>query len=669
LAFDIDGSDWNLAATGVADVLSKSIDFLVPPEKIDPVTWGERHREMSSKESARKGKWRVERTPWMRDILFDLSDESPVKILVCPKGAQIGFTEAGFIWTGWSFDQDPGTMITLWPTDGFIKRQIKQRVDPFLSSAEPMVNLFGVKKSRASASTLMQKSSVVGEWIFASAKSAANLRGIPAVRAMADEIDEAGEDLGDQGDVVDLLIGRLSDAGSRMKLFIPCTPTIESKSISWKWFGRTDKAYWEAPCPHCHRHQKWIWSHFKWPEGETHRIEYICEYCDIGFQERYKPKVMPDGLFVPTATATYQGAAGKHVSSHYAPLGSWSWQQSANQWVAAGGRESELKTFTNLRDGLPWRQTTDAPTSDQLEQNKEPYSLGILPPRCGALTFGGDVQGDRLEIYVWGFGVGLESWLVQKIAIARFDSKVTEHGEVKQVERTIQSVRDEIATHILDHWFERSDGARLKVTFGLIDVNFDTTWAMRLIALLGNRVGAVRGVGGADEDQGGAKQSRLLARSKVSREGVGKDLDLYRVSSPMAFSEFYRLLKKPRPEAGAELTEWEGFVHLPDEIDDAVLLELTCDVEVMDTKKGKRVWKKLRNRNEAGDCRKYARAALEAKGIAAWKPAHWQERFNALDSDAAARKSMALQAVGQTKGASSPQTPPPKRVNKYLSGN
>lgn len=652
----------------MGSVLQGAIEFLLPPEKIDPVTWGERYRVLSSKEAARPGPWRVEKTPWMRDILHDLSDESPIKILVTPKGAQIGFTEVGLIWSGWSFDQDPGTMITLWPTDGFIKRQIKQRVDPFLVSAAPMRHLFGQKRSRSSMSTLFQKSSPVGEWIFASAKSAANLRGVPAVRGMADEIDEAGEDLGDQGDVVDLLIGRLSDAGSRMKLFIPCTPTIESKSIAWKWFLRTDQAYWQVPCPHCHTHQRWVWSRFVWPEGATHKIEYVCAHCDVGFGEKHKPKVMPDGMFVPTAKATYQGAAGKHVSGFYAPLGSYSWAQCAAQYNAAGGRESELKTFTNLREGLPWRQTTDAPTSEQLEQNKEPYSFGILPPRCGAVTFGGDVQGDRVEIYVWGWGAGLESWLLQSLVVARFEPQVTAHGEVKQVERSIGAVRDEIAEKILDVWFERADGARLKVTLGLIDVNFDTTWAWRLVQLLGGRVGAVRGVGGADEDQGGVRQARLLVRSKVKREGVGRDLILHRVSSPMAFSEFYRLLKKPRPDAAAPASAWEGFVHLPDEVDDEVLLQLTADVEVMDTRKQKRVWKKLRNRNEAGDCRKYARGALEAKGIPSWSAAQWAQRFEAMEADAAARRLQVKPQADVVPDSKAPKPAPSKQPSKYLSG-
>lgn len=635
MAFDLCLGDQELNALGVVDTLKAGFAELRPPLKIDPVEWGKRHRYLSPKETARPGPWDPDKTPWAKEILWELSDESPTQIVVCPKASQIGFTEIGFVWSGWSFDQDPGTMITLWPTDAFIKRQIKQRLDPYIEGCEPLSRLFGKKQSRSAQSTYAQKSSPAGEWIFNSAKSAANLRGTPAVRAMADEIDEAPLDLADQGDVVELLIGRLSDAGSRMKLFIPCTPTIEATSIVWKWWQQTDQRYFEVPCPFCGGFQKLEWERLTWVKGSPETAEYICRECDKGFREFKKPQFIPEGRFVATTKAQRRLAVGMTVNSMYAPLGSYSWIQMAAQFEAAGGRESELKTFFNIRLGLPWRQTTDAPTADQLEKNKEPMAPMVLPERCLAITAGGDVQGDRVEIRVWGWGRGLESWLLGKFIIDRFKSRADGDIVVRDP-RPLQEIVIEIDRKVTQALWTRADGAKMGMQFGLMDVNFDTTWAWRLIQALGPRWGAVRGAGGAGEDQGAQKATRLLTVSKVEREKV-KNLSLYRVSSPMAFSEFYRFLRQPRPDADTGEGTWEGFVHLPDDVDDEELAQLTADQQVFDTKKKKLVWQKNRDRNEAGDCRKYARAALEAKKISSWREQEWLAREAALKADAEKR--------------------------------
>jgi phage terminase large subunit GpA-like protein len=653
LAFDFvseAGIDLNdLALPGVAPLLRDVASSLMPPIKLDPVAWGVEHRYISAKEGAIAQQWDPNRTPWIKTVLWHLSDESPTKELVCPKGAQVGFTEAAFVWAGWSFDQDPCTLITMWPTDGFIKRQVKQRVDPFIGSAEPLRKLFGAKQSRSSASTLFQKTSDNGEWIFVSAGSAANIAGIPAVKAMADEIDRAPRDVNNEGDPISLLRGRLSDAGLRAKLFIPSTPTILGSSAVWSEFQNTDMGFMEIPCPHCGGFNMLKWENFAYPKDAFHKIEYICEHCDKGFGEKYKPKLLPEYCFRSTRETHDKTRVGLHVSGFYAPLGSYSWEQCASEYEAAGGREDKLKTFRNLREGFPWRQATDAPAASVLEKNKDPYSLGTLPEeRCGVLTFGIDIQKDRLEARVYGWGAGLESWLVWKGVYSRTKPR-TAGNDLLQDDKTIEEMRDEISADVLNRWFVRSDGGRLRPEFGLMDINFDTSWAWRLVRAFGGKVGAVRGAGGADEDQGGMRQSVFLVRSKVEREGV-KGLLLHKVSSPMAFSEFYRMVVLPRPDAQTGEGSWHGIVHLPQDIDDDELKQLTSDHEIFDTKKKRKVWAK-HGPNEGGDCRKYSRASLEARGYVDWKPHHWALRMDAIAADAAARKIIAAAPSRSAPGA------------------
>jgi phage terminase large subunit GpA-like protein len=71
-----------------------------------------------------------------------------------------------------------------------------------------------------------------------------------------------------------------------------------------------------------------------------------------------------------------------------------------------------------------------------------------------------------------------------------------------------------------------------------------------------------------------------------------------------------------------------GFLHLPGWVDAEWLKQLTAEQLVtVKNKRGfaKLEWQKLRERNEALDCRVYARAAAWILGADRWSDARWEE--------------------------------------------
>jgi phage terminase large subunit GpA-like protein len=199
--------------------------------------------------------------------------------------------------------------------------------------------------------------------------------------------------------------------------------------------------------------------------------------------------------------------------------------------------------------------------------------------------------------------------------------------------RAPEAVAAEILSATSAGW-RRKDGAVLHHGAGAIDVNYDSDFAWRLVIALGARWHAIRG-----EARG--RPGRLHWRSKVDRVGVGTELVLHHVHSPAAISEFYRQLAQERP-TGPDAS-WAGYVHLPIGLPDAELEELTAEREVFDPRRRKRVWVRAAA-NHAGDCRKYARAMVEALGLDLWTADHWAVRAAALAEDAAARRSGAQAA-------------------------
>jgi phage terminase large subunit GpA-like protein len=106
---------------------------------------------------------------------------------------------------------------------------------------------------------------------------------------------------------------------------------------------------------------------------------------------------------------------------------------------------------------------------------------------------------------------------------------------------------------------------------------------------------------------------------------------LWSVATSTFKAETYRFLRQDRPtpeEIAAGASFPAGTVHLPTWADGEWLKQLTA--EELITVKGKRgftklEWQKLRERNEALDCRVYARAAAWIAGVDRWPEARWAE--------------------------------------------
>ena len=105
---------------------------------------------------------------------------------------------------------------------------------------------------------------------------------------------------------------------------------------------------------------------------------------------------------------------------------------------------------------------------------------------------------------------------------------------------------------------------------------------------------------------------------------------LWTIATSTFKAETYRYLRLDPPESspvGGE-TFSPGFLHLPGWVDAEWLKQLTAEQLVtVKNKRGfaKLEWQKLRERNEALDCRVYARAAAWILGADRWSDARWEE--------------------------------------------
>jgi hypothetical protein len=183
----------------------------------------------SQRASSEPGRWRTERTPYLREIMDCLSPSSPAQRVALMKGAQIGGTECGNCWIGYVIHQAPGPMMAVSPTVELAKRNSKQRIDPLIEESQVLRERVKERRSRDSGNTVLSKEFPGGVLILTGANSAVGLRSMPARYLFLDEVDGYPGDVEGEGDPI-LLAERRSATFQRRKILL--VSTLKTKSLS-----------------------------------------------------------------------------------------------------------------------------------------------------------------------------------------------------------------------------------------------------------------------------------------------------------------------------------------------------------------------------------------------------------------------------------------------------
>lgn len=590
---------------------------LRPDPELRVSEWADKYRRLSTKLAAEPGPYRTARAPYLRAIMDALSVSDPTRKVVFMKSAQVGATEAGNNWLGYIIHWAPAPVMGVWPTVEAAEKVSKQRIEPLIEESPELRRLIPPARARDSGNTLRIKEFPGGVLALTGANSGVGLRSMPARFAFLDEIDGYPGDVDGEGDPVALVANRLRTFGRFSKMFLVSTPKIAGTSRIEREFAASDQRRYFVPCPHCGEKQWLQFERLRWEKGKPETVAYACEHCGALFEERYKTKFLADGEWRPTTTPADGGVAGFHISGLYSPLGWLSWQQIATEWEAAQGNDELLKAFKNTVLGETWQERGEAPDWKRLADRKEDHDIGTVPAEVLFLTAGVDVQPDRIEVHVWGWGRGLQSWLVEVLIL---------NGAT-----TDERVWDKL-TAVLSRTWVAGDGRELSVTRMAIDTGDGNTTSVVYAwvrSVSDPRVIAIKGMRGFDRSApvSGPTFVDVNERGKKIKRG----LKLWMVSVSVFKSETYRLLRLERPtdeeiDGGAQYPD--GYIHLPAGTTDEWLKQLTAEqlvtIENKRTHFKKLEWQKMRERNEALDCRVYARAAAVRMGVDRWTEDDWQ---------------------------------------------
>lgn len=456
-------------------------------------------------------------------------------------------------------------------------------------------------------------------------------------------------------------IERLYQRGTQARFYVPCPHCAHEQYLQWSQIhwemeqrrehlcsacGSVTEFQTETPshCAHCEVAIVRDDLHIK-PTDDVAEAWYECEACNARIDEHHKTIMLEGGRHIhaapgvcemladddPHRHAIWAWIGGKvrrvlpryrrplswHVSALYSPLGWFSWRKAVTQLLDAGKGghdetgESLQQVFDNTVLGEAYEISGEQPQQSILKLRAEPYELGQVPARALILTAAVDVQGNRFEIKVKGYGRGNESWLIDYHIIPyAFGTK----------EPTADDWAKVLA--IRDNGYPHAGGATVRVAAMFIDsgyltqnvLDFCRRWTHKHICP------------SKGQSQRGKRLLGMPTMQDVSHKGktLARGVQLWPIGTDTAKEQIYKRLDIDTPGP--------GYMHFPRGLPDEYFEQLTAEKMIRRRVRGADVveWVKTRERNEALDLEVLCNAAALYAGAAR---ANWDLIEQALNPD------------------------------------
>ncbi|MEO0797513.1 MAG: phage terminase large subunit family protein [Verrucomicrobiota bacterium] len=560
-----------------------------PPPKLSVSEWAAERRFLSAESSAEAGKWRNERTPYMIEPM----DEVPnplVEQITFKTSAQIGKTEFENNVAGYFIDMDPCPMLMVQPVEKMGKSWVNERFDPMMRDC-PCFD------GKLHEDTQFHKGFMGGFLAIGWAKSASSLASRPIRVLLLDEVDRYDLNVKGEGDPVNQAIKRTTTFHNR-KVIAVSTPKLKGSSRIDALYDSSDQRLYMVPCPHCGDFHFLKWEDIKFDKANPlDTARWVCPSCTKPVDHIQKRSMLAAGEW--RAQMPFRGHAGFHINELYSPWKTWG--EVAEDYLEAKKTEETLQTWVNLSQGLSFEPKTEKVEADTLKSLVEEYDHNEIPNGVLWASAGVDTQNDRFELSVWGFGLGDESWHLEKKVIL---------GDPKS-EEVKQDLDDFLKTV-----YTREDGVSIPISAAFVDSGGNRTKDIYNFARgkAGRRIFAIKGASSSNPfdntvevvKQGYSKSSRcsliIVHSAKLKKQ---------------LYDAFRKTLKVSKEKTEEGPLSGPGLVHFGKHCDDDFFGQITAEKMVRKRVNGYQViaWRHDESegdypRNEDLDCAAYARAAM-----------------------------------------------------------
>ena len=559
---------------------------ILPPPDINIWEWADRYRVIPKGAGSEPGRWRTDRTPYAKEIMYALSPQCKTSQVVVIKGTQLGCTEIGTNMIGFYIDTDPSPMGLWMPTDDLEKKHAKKRLWKMVE-ATPVLN------SRVSPRTTAQNSSTLQEWAFpggslsiGGSNSGAMFRSDSYRIIILDDMDGFADEVGDEGSPAELAEKRTDTYPNNKKIYKNSTPTIKGESHIESEYEDSDQREFFVPCPHCKEKQVISFDYIRWNKRENGKrlgdAFLVCKNCGSAIAESSKQKMMLQGEWIPQNPENEK--RGYKVTSLYSPWVTWS--QIVDEFIEATrlakiGDKKRLKTWINTRLAETYDENPDTVKHSELFQRREEYKAEV--PEGGLILIAGaDTQDDRIELEISAFGKYGEEWSIDR--------------KIFTGDPALPDVWERLDEFILSATYEYELGGKMKIyALGIDTGGNKTTHVYKYCkSRHARRVYGLKGSSTPD--------APIYTRSMSKAGGI--KMPLYIVGTSQLKDEVHSSFLIT--EHGA------SYIHFPiaDTYSESYFSQLTAEKKI----RGKWI-NQGKKRNEAFDIKVYSRATLAITGI------------------------------------------------------
>jgi len=544
----------------------------------DVSEWAEKYRFLPASGSPEPGKWKSSRVPYAVDIMKALSINTDTKKVVFMKGTQLAGTEIILNFQGYIMSAQPVTMMVMMPTVNICSRFSKQRLQPMIDCTPELRKVIRYNREKDSGNTILVKEYDGGFMFLVGSNSPADSRSTPAGAVTADEIDAFPVDMGGEGDWLGLIDKRMSNFRNS-KILLVSTPTVKDISRIEFEFNLGDKSYFYVPCPSCGEKQIIQWENFDYDEEDIDSIRLKCIACDHLIEEDQKDFMLDNGEWRATCVPKEKGCRSFHLSSLYSPYGWRSWAECLQEFLQAKNSPIKMKTFVNTVLGETYEESATEVSHEIIMKRAETYKCQV-PDGVLVLVSGTDIQRDRLETSVYGYGLGEEAWHIEHRVF---------YGDPAR-----RDVWEDLEIFLMQT-FIGENGRKFKIKCSCIDTagGFEKQAYAFVKPREKFRIFGIKG----SSQNGNPLVNNPTKKSKAK-------IKLFTIGTATGKNTLYSYLNVTTPGP--------CYIHFPKGLTEEFYLQLTAEKIITKYRNGfpYQEWHKKRARNETLDCWVYAYSAL-----------------------------------------------------------
>lgn len=580
------------------EVINYGVSILKPKPILTGSMWADNYFYLSAESSSTPGKWKTR--PWQKEIIDAMTDQITPTV-VFQKPTRVGYTKMLDIVIGYYIHQRPSVQLHYQPNADEAKGFAEDELEPMIRDNFEIRNLVETPniRGRTKREKTIKKLYPGGYAEILGAESDRNFNRRTARVVSGDEIDTWKKEAGNAGDTITTMLRRTSDFWDRKNILggkpvgamfdkLADESLEDGMSLVNYWFNLGTQEHRYLPCPKCNHLQLFtfddlVWEKDKDETGKTIKhypktAHFTCKKCQHKIYDKDKRQMDKRGKWI--AHNPDSSIRSFHIWAMLSYSPNVTWGDIVKEFLEAKNNKLKLKAFYSEVLARTWEEEYEKIDIDDFSSKLEVYEANI-PDGVLLLTAGVDMQDDRLECEVVGWGRAEESWSIEYKIF---------HGDTSKPD--VWKILDEFLLKL----YTCENDSKMRVFCVGVDTGGHNTQraymfckgkqTRRIFAFKGNN------------------QLNTPIVPRVASKNNKQKVPLYNVGVNSAKDILYSYIQTK--EIGP------GYMHFPNDpiYNEEYFKQLTAEAR---DKTGR--WKPRRKRNEALDCRVYAYSALHVSGV------------------------------------------------------